>query len=156
DRVTVSRADGPSGPLRYAYRTKDNKIIGPIPGDRILHLRGLGTDGVMGLSPIEVHRQTVGYSLAIQEHGARLFSNGARPLGILQHPGKLQPKSEESLKRSWLGQHEGLSNAHRIAILEEGMTYKEAGLNMVDAQYIEALGLTNEDIARIFNVPQHR
>jgi HK97 family phage portal protein len=156
DRVRVSRAGGAAGPLQYTYRMKDNTIIGPVPAERMLHLRGLGTDGVMGLSPIEVHRQTVGYAMAIQEHGARLFSNGARPFGILQYPGKLGPKAEESLKNSWAARHEGLSNAHRVAILEEGMTYKEVGLSMVDAQYIQAMGMTGEDVARIYNMPQHK
>lgn len=156
DRVRVSRVGSFTGPLQYTYRLKDNSIIGPVPAERMLHLRGLGTDGVMGLSPIEVHRQTVGYAMAIQEHGARLFSNGARPFGILQYPGKLGPKAEQSLKDSWAARHEGLSNAHRVAILEEGMTYKEVGLSMVDAQYIQALGLTGEDVARIFNMPQHK
>jgi HK97 family phage portal protein len=156
DRVTVSRANGEFGPLQYSYRLKDNKVIGPVPQDRMLHLRYFGSDGVMGLSPIEVHRQTVGYRMAIQEHGARLFANGAVPRGVITYPGKLSPKALQSFKESWMGQHEGLSNSHRTAILEEGIAYKETGLNMVDAQYVEAAGLTDKDVARIFNVPQHR
>lgn len=156
DRVSVSRAGGQFGPLQYSYRMADGKNIGPVPRDRMLHIRGFGTDGVMGLSPIEVHRQTIGLSMAVLEHGARFFSNGARPLGVLEHPGKLSDKAGKSLAESWMQQHEGLSNAHRVAILEEGMKYTEVGMKMVDAQYIQTAGLTNEDICRIYKVAQHR
>ncbi len=155
DRVSVSRAGGPMGPLQYTYRMQDGKKF-TVPRDRMLHLRGFGTDGVLGLSPIEIHRQTVGLSLAVTEHGGRLFGNGAVPLGVIQHPSKLGPKAEASLRSSWMAEHGGLENAHRIAILEEGMKYTEVGLKPVDSKYIEILGLTNEDVARIYNVPQHR
>lgn len=156
DRTTVSRAGGATGPLQYSYRLKDNTIIGPIPQDRMLHLRGMGTDGVMGLSPIEVHRQTVGMAEAIKEHAARFFGNSAIPKGVLTTPNKLSVKALESLKESWAARHEGLTNSYRTAILEEGLTYKETQLNMVDMEYIKAAGLSAEDIARIFKMPQHR
>jgi HK97 family phage portal protein len=156
DRTTVTRAGGPFGPLEYWYTMRDGKKMGPVPADRMLHLRGLSMDGVMGLSPIEAHRQTVGMSMAILEHGGRTFGNGAVPLGVLQHPGKLSPKAGQSLESSWLNRHQGLDNTARIAILEEGMEYKEVGMKMVDAQYIQSAGLTNEAIARIFNMPQHK
>lgn len=155
DRVTVWREGGQFGPLMYTYKTKGNKSF-TVPHDRMLHLRGMGTDGVMGLSPIEVHRQTVGISMAIQEHTGRFYANGARPLGVIEHPNKMSPKALESLKQSWATSHEGLSNAHRVAILEEGVKYTEVGMKMVDAQYIETAGLNEKDIARIYNVPQHR
>ncbi len=155
DRVRVSRAGSSTGPLQYTYRTQDNKRF-TVPADRMFHLRGLSLDGVMGLSPIEVHKQTIGLSMAVTEHGARYFSNSARPLGILEHPQKLDDPAYLRLKADWAEQHQGLDNAHRVAILEEGMTWRETGQNMVDAQYIETAQLTDEGIARIYKVPQHR
>ncbi len=155
DRVTVSRQGSATGPLQYTYRMQSGEKF-TVPHERMLHLRGMGVDGVMGLSPIEVHRQTIGYSMAVQEHGARFFSNGARPLGILEHPGALGDKAKASLKQSWDEEHQGLSNAHRMAILEEGMKYHEVGMSMVNAQYIESANLSAEDIARIYKIPQHR
>ena len=156
DRVKVERRGGPGGPLQYSYKLKDGRAYGPIPEDRMLHLRGMGTDGVMGLSPIEIHRQTVGIGMAVTETTGRLWGQGARPLGVLTHPGKLSAKAEQSLKDGWADRHMGLANSHRVAILEEGMTYLEVGLKPVDAQYIQTAELTDKEICRIYNVPQHR
>jgi HK97 family phage portal protein len=157
DRVQIFRLDkdDPNSPLVYRYKFANSRAV-DLPADRILHLRGLGTDGIMGLSPIDMHKQTVGMSMAITEHGARFFSNGARPLGYLEHPGSLSDKAKKSLQEWWENQHQGLSNAHRTAILEEGLKYHETGLSMVDAQYLESMKFTIEDIARIFGVPLHK
>jgi len=154
DRVSISR-DPVSGGLLYSYKNNRNQKF-TLPQDRILHLRGLGIDGVTGLSPIEQHKQTLGLSMAITEHGARFFGNGARPLGLLKHPATLGDKAYQRLKEEWSSEHEGLTNAHRIAILEEGLDWKDAGFNQVDAQYLETMQFTLEDIGRMYGVPPHR
>lgn len=154
DRVKVTREyDG--GPLVYTYKMYGGKTF-TLPKERIFHLRGLSLDGVVGLSPIDIHRQTIGLSMAITEHGARFFANGARPLGVIQTDQALSDKAYERVKKDWRMEHEGLQNAHRIGILEEGLKWAEAGSDMVDAAYIESQKLTHEDIARIYKVPQHR
>jgi HK97 family phage portal protein len=94
--------------------------------------------------------------MAIIEHGARFFANGATLGGYLQHPGTLSDKAKKSLQEWWEAEHRGLSNAHRTAILEEGMTYSQSGATMVDAQYLETMKFTIEDIARIYGVPLHK
>lgn len=156
DRVKIFRVDKSlESPLIYRY-TFDDQTKVDLPGDHILHLRGLGLDGITGLSPIETHKQTVGYSMAITEHGARFFSNGARPLGVLEYPGVLNDKSRKNLEESFANSHQGLSNAHRIAVLEEGAKFNEVGSTMVDAQYLEQMKFTIEDFSRIYGVPLHR
>lgn len=152
DRVEIHRVNGQ---LEYTYTMADRSKV-TVPHDRMFHLRGLGIDGIVGLSPIQMHKQTIGLSMAVTEHGARFFGNGARPLGMLTYPGKLGDKAYESLKESWEKKHQGLTNAHRLAILEEGMKYDEVGSKMVDAQYLETMQFTVDDIARIFKVPPHR
>jgi HK97 family phage portal protein len=156
DRVRVfSSPDGQH--VYYEYTMQDRTRV-TLPADRILHVRGLGVDGFLGLSPIEQHKQTIGLSMAITEHGARFFSNGARPLGFLQYPGKLGDKAYESLKKDFEARHQGLDNAHRLAILEEGMTYKESGTSMVDAQYLDTMKFTIEShwIVRPIHEQQYR
>lgn len=157
DRVKVWRTTdtGPYGPLRYTYTDhKQNKFT--VPQERMLHLRGMSFDGVMGMSPIEYHKQTFGMSMAVQEHGARFFSEGARPLGVLQTSQKLSDPARNRLQKDWAKSHQGLDNAHRMAILEEGLTWQNTGSDMVDAQYIEVMQMTAQDIARIYGMPQHR
>lgn len=153
DRVKIFRqADGS---LSYRYKFDDQSTV-ELPADQILHLRGLGVDGVTGLSPIEMHKQTVGLSMAITEHGSRFFGSGATLSGYLEHPGSLSEKAKKSLQEWWATEHVGLSNSHRTAILEEGMKYHQSGATMVDAQYLETMKFTIEDIARIYGVPLHK
>jgi len=154
DRVKITR-QYKGGPLQYTYKMQDGKPF-TLPGDRIFHLRGLSVDGVTGLSPIEVHRQRIGLDMAITEHGARYFGNSAEPRGMLTHPQKIDDAAFLRLKKDWAESHQGLDNAYRIAILEEGVTYKETASNMVDAEFIKTAGLTAQAICRIYGVPQHR
>lgn len=151
DRVRVEQSD--EGVPLYFYRGKNGQEYSR-PWYLMLHLRGLSTDGLMGMSPIAAHRQQIGAALAQTEHAARFYANGARPLGVLKHPGKLV--DAKKLRESWERVHGGLSNAHRVAILEEGMDYKEVSMTMVDAQFLEVMQYGVSDIARIFNVPPHK
>ncbi len=154
DRVSVDRPTM-SGPLVYTYRFGNGEQVS-VPAERMLHLRGLSLDGVKGLSRIEMHRQGIGLAQALQEQAARFFGNGARPLGLLRHPGRLSKEGgPEEVRKNWEMVHGGLQNSSRIAILQEGMDYKEIGLNMVDAQYLESQNFSVTDICRIFGMPPH-
>lgn len=152
DRVRVE-VDSETQAPTYYYRLKSGQQI-QRPWWLMVHLRGLSTDGLMGVSPITAHRHQIGLGLAQVEHAGRFFANGARPLGILRHPGKVS--QIERLRESWQAAHGGLENAHRVAILEESMDYKEIGLNMVDSQFLETMQYGVSDIARIFAVPPHK
>lgn len=127
-----------------------------IPSDRVLHVIGMSLNGVNGLSPIALHRQSVGLGLGAQEYGARFFGNGARPGGVLTHPSVISTEALQRLRTSWDAFYGGAENAHRVALLEEGMKFESVSLPPGDAQYIESADLTAKDIARIFRVPQHK
>ena len=122
---------------------------------QMLHVRGVSLDGIVGLSPVEVHRQTLGINMAMTEHEGRFYSNGMTPKGVLTHPGKLGDKGLISLRES-MTQYQGLSNAHRLMILEEGMKFQDIGMKLEDAQFMEAMNYNDQKIARIYNFPQHR
>jgi HK97 family phage portal protein len=144
---------GASG-LEYVYRLPDNNLR-VIPGWRIHHIKGLG-DGLVGYSPIQqAAKQAVGLSLAAEEYGARFYGNGARPGLILKHPGKLSPAAAERLKASFASEHQGLSNAHRTKILEEGMDVTTIGIPNNEAQFLETRKFQVTEIARIYRVPPH-
>jgi HK97 family phage portal protein len=152
DRVRVE-VDVETQAPRYYYRLKSGVEI-QRPWWLMIHLRGLSTDGIMGVSPVAAHRQRIGLGLAMVDHSAMFFRNGARPLGVLKHPGKVA--NVERLRESWQAAHGGLENAHRVAILEEAMDYKEIGLSMVDSQFLEQMQYGVSDIARIFGVQPHK
>jgi len=140
--------------LYYYYRLPNGQEI-ILPAIKVFHIPGLGFDGVMGYSPIHMAREAIGLSLATEEFGARFFGNGAKPGGVLEHPGKLGLPAQENLRKSWNEMHQGLSNQHRIAILEEGMKYQQVGIPPDDAQFLETRKFQRSEIASFFHIPPH-
>jgi len=143
-----------NGKLLYVYNLPDgtDKLF---TSDKILHIAGLGFDGIVGYSPIRMAREAVGLAMATEEYGGRFFANGAKPGGILRHPGKLKEGARDNLRKSWNDMHRGLSNQHRIAILEEGMDYTQIGIPPDDAQFLQTRKFQLQEIARIYRVPPH-
>jgi len=143
-----------NGGLYYYYQLPNGQEI-ILPSIKVFHVPGLGFDGVMGYSVIHMAREAIGLSLATEEFGARFFGNGAKPGGVLEHPGKLGLPAQENLRKSWNEMHQGLSNQHRIAILEEGMKYQQVGIPPDDAQFLETRKFQRSEIASFFHIPPH-
>lgn len=142
------------GRLKYIYLLPDGTET-VLDYSRVLHVPGLGFDGYIGYSPIAKTREAVGLALATEKYGGAFFKNGARPGGVLRHPNKLRPDAKDGLEKSWAKMHQGLDNAHRVAVLEEGMDYTQIGLPPEDAQFIEARKFQLQEIARIYRIPPH-
>jgi len=149
DRVRPVVADDE---LYYDVQSDGQKRL---PAQRVLHLKAFGGDGLTGYSPIRMAREAIGLAMACEESGARLFGNGSRPGGILTHPGQLGDKARANLKSGWEAAQGGLSNMHRLAILEEGMKWEQTGIAPEDAQYLETRRFQLAEIARWFRVPLH-
>lgn len=150
--MTVER-DTNTGKIKYTYSDDiTNQTIVYTP-DQVFHIKGLSVDGVVGLSPIAQAREAVGLSLATEEYGAKFFGNGARPGGVLEHPGIL--KDPEKLRESWNKVYQGTRNSHKVAVLEEGMKYHTIGIAPEDAQFLETRKYQVNEICRIFRVPPH-
>lgn len=126
--------------------------------EEVLHLRGLslGPDGVLGLSPIDSLREAVGLALAAETYGARFYRNDARPGIVVKHPGRLSPEGAARLKASWNSQFAGAANAHKTAVLEEGMDIVPIGMTAEQAQFLETRKFQRGEIASIFGVPPHK
>ena len=140
---------------KIVYKTIINGQGYTLPAERVLHITGLSLNGRHGLSPIGLMRETIGLGMAAEEYGARFFSNGAKPGGVLEHPGNLSDPAKKSLVKSWNDMHRGLENQHRIAVLEEGLTYKQVGIPPEDAQFLETRKFQVSEVARIYRVPPH-
>ncbi|WP_141434391.1 phage portal protein [Bacillus sp. 03113] len=126
-----------------------------LPAWRVLHVPGLGFDGLVGYSVIRMQREAVGLAIATEKYGASFFGNGARPGGVLEHPNNLSEDAQTRLRTSWNEMHQGLEKQHRVAILEEGLTYKQIGLPPEDSQFLETRKFQVTEIARMFRVPPH-
>lgn len=153
DRVKVvvvnGRIDG------YKYRPAEGPELFYTPLE-IMHLRGFSSDGIMGISPIECARESIGLSLAAEEHGARIFSNGASIRGVLQMEGVIKDDpAKERLRAQISDLYSGVRNAGKTAILEQGMKWQQIGMTSKDAEFLELRKFQVADIARIFRVPAH-
>lgn len=122
----------------------------------ILHLMAPGIDGVRGLSPIRLHRMTVGMALESLAYGEQFYRNGTRLAGALQHPSKISDDAATRLRTSWTATYAGKANSGKVAILEEGMTFNPFTMPMEDAQYVETCKFKVTEIARIYGVPPHK
>ena len=158
DKMDVQRDD--KGNIYYVYsRNSDEnpmfKEYGNIrlKAEDVLHIPGLGFDGLIGYSPIAMAKNAVGMTLACEEYGASFFANGANPGGVLEHPGVLKDPSK--VRESWNSVYRGVSNAHKIAVLEEGMKYQQIGIPPEEAQFLETRKFQINEIARLYRIPPH-
>ncbi len=140
--------------LYYEIRTDQGETRTLLPS-QVLHIPGLGIDGVKGLSPVALHRQGIGLGLAAQEFGARFFGQGTNLGGFIEIPGKMKDATVENLRKDINDKYGGLGKSHRLLFLEEGMKYHQAGMPMTDAQFLESRKWEVNEVARIYNVPLH-
>ena len=138
--------------IKYIY-TNNKGITTTYTPKQVLHIPAFSFDGVLGVSPITYAREAMGLALATEEFGARFFGNGARPGGVLEHPGVV--KDPEKLRDSWNKVYQGTANSHKVAVLEEGMKYHEIGMSPEDSQFLQTRSFQLTEICRIFRVPPH-
>ena len=156
NKMTVDRDD--KGQLYYQYlRSTDeaggkNETVILKPSD-VLHIPGLGFDGLVGYSPIAMAKNAIGLAIATEEYGAKFFANGAAPSGVLEHPGTI--KDPQRVREAWQSQFGGSQNSGKIAVLEEGMKYTPISISPEQAQFLETRKFQINEIARIFRVPPH-
>ena len=157
DRMTVDRDD--KGRLYYEYMVSGDdapinkkSTVRLSPSD-VLHIPGLGFDGLVGYSPIAMAKNAIGLAIATEEYGSKFFANGAAPSGVLEHPGTL--KDPARIRESWQQTFGGSANSNKIAVLEEGMKYTPISISPEQAQFLETRKFQINEIARIFRVPPH-
>ena len=140
------------GQLTYTYTTGEGRMVRLDPAE-VLHIPGLGFDGVVGYSPIALEKSAVGLSIAAEEYGSKFFGNGAMPSGVLTHPNTV--KDPKRLRESWNAAYGGSANSGKVAILEESMTFTPISIPNDAAQFLETRKFQVTEICRIFRVPPH-
>lgn len=149
DRMTVDRDR--NGSIFYRYQSSKGTVC--LRCDEVLHIPGLGFDGLVGYSPIAMAKNAVGMAIACEKYGAAFFANGATPGGVLEHPGTI--KDVQRLKDNWNTVYQGTGNSHKVAVLEEGMTFKQMSIPPEEAQFLETRKFQINEIARLYRVPPH-
>lgn len=143
------------GRLYYLHELKGGEVRKLDPGD-VLHLKGYGFDGLEGYPVLQKARETLGLDLATRGYASTFFRNNARPNVALKHPSRLSPEARRNLRESWERLYSGFENAHRAAILEEGLELQELTINARDSQLLESRQFTLIEIANFLGVPPHK
>lgn len=143
------------GQLFYRHTPSDGGKITFLPRERILHIPYLTTNGLANYSPIEINKEAIALSLELEKYASLFFQNNAKPAAVIEIPGGLSEKAAKNFKKSWNQQTEGLDNAHRTAILEEGIKLHEYGSTPANSQSIEQREFQLDEVARVFNLPPH-
>lgn len=160
DKVTAERTA--RGTVLYrvqlpdGQRTPNGESEALLARERVLHLRFFSQDGIYGLSPILMGAEAIGLAIAMERHGATFFSNGAKPGGYLKYPKPLLKETKEVLRAEWEAMHGGLTNAHRAAILDDGMTWESMGVRNDHAEWLDGRKFQIAEIARIYRMPLHK
>jgi HK97 family phage portal protein len=152
DMIRVTREEGK---VVYRYTLAREGINLTLAPWQVLHIPGLGFDGLLGYSPIAMAREAVGLAMATEEFGARFYNQNAQPGVVLKHPNRLSNEARDNLRKSWEDSHRGLDKAHKAAILEEGMSLEKIGIPPDDAQFLETRKFQRSEIASFFHIPPH-
>lgn len=155
----------PITPNRVTPKWKDGGIVYEItvsgqtvtlPWPKVLHLHGLGFDGLTGYSIIAMARKSIGLGMAMETFGALFFGQGTHPGIVVEHPGKLTEQGSKNMRDALAETYSGLGQAHRLMLLEEGMKIEKLTVPPEDAQFLESRQFQIPEIARWFNLPPHK
>jgi HK97 family phage portal protein len=139
-----------------SYVTEQDGEIIRMNADDVLHLKGLGYDGLVGYSFIQYGAESAGLGLAARHHSAQFFGKGARPGMVLEYPQTMNKAAKDNLLRSWDSMYSGPANAHKTALLENGVIAKTVGVNAKDSQLIESRQFEIREIANFTGLPPHK
>lgn len=148
----VTIATTPAGSIVYDVTDRNGKRR-RLLADEVLHLRDRSDDGIVGRSRIDRARESLGLAQAVVRHGAAQYRNGARPSGVIEAAGKLTQEGWNRLREAFRAQYQGPDNAGNVVPLDAGMKFQALSLSAADAQLVESLGWSVEEVARLFNVP---
>lgn len=152
-RVEVeATGDFDSPKIIYKYRGEGQQMPEEFDADEVWHLKGLSSDGFVGLSPLTMARESIGLAQAAEEHGGMFFRNGAQPSLVATAPGKVSETARKNITESLHAATTG-TNKHKIILLEQGLDAKSIGMGNRDSQFLETRQFQVQEIARIFRVP---
>jgi HK97 family phage portal protein len=151
--ATYPARDKSNGTLWYV--TQSGSQFFRVPDYDVLHIHGLGFDGLSGYSVIQYCAHDMGLATASRDYASKFFANGAQPSGVIEVPGQMSQATFDRLRASWANMHEGVERAHKVGILEEGCKWSQTSINARDAQLIEERRFSLLEIANWFGVPPH-
>lgn len=151
-RVTVERDNG----LKlFKIKGDEGKTESVLTSYDILHIPGFGYDGLVGLSPIGAAREAIAGGQSAEEFANKLWSSGMMVSGLIHAPKKVNEETANSIRRKWGDRVAGVKRAYEVAILDQGMEFKQLSLPPQDAQFLESRKFSVTEVARLYGVPPH-
>ena len=142
-----------NGVLEFETYVNGTPVV--LSPEEVLHIPGLGYDGLKGYSPLGLARQAIALGMGAEEWSARMYGNAAMPTGVLLSEKQLSATARENLRSGWDNHHRGLDNAHRTAVLEEGIKWEPLSINPEDAQLLDSRKFQKLEICTIYRIPPH-
>lgn len=138
------------------YEWNDNGRTEIIMAENMFHLKNIGTNGLRGMSTVDMQRETIANSLAKQQHEGAFYANGAKASGVLMTPGTMGPKEKDNIKKSFNKETEGAKNRFKTIVLEEGVKYTQLTIPNTDAQFLQSKQYDRSEVAGWFRMPPHK
>lgn len=138
------------------YATVINGEQRKFPGRDIVHIAGLSSNGIVGYSAIDIMADALGVGMAAQQFGSRFFGDGANMSGLLMIPGHFQDDKIRNTLSAWKEMSSGMKNAHKVALLQDGVQFKQTTIPPDSAQFLETRNFeVRVTVANILGVPPH-
>lgn len=154
DKIAVLK--GPDALPYYQLRDGSNQIL---PMRMVHHVKAFSLDGYLGLSPIQTNPDSIGLAMAVDEHAGRVFANGTTLSGVIERPAESKAIGDQKVVNaildSFTSRHSGLRNSFSVAMLQEGMQYKQLAMNNEQAQLLESRKYGAIEICRLYKIPPH-
>lgn len=137
------------------YQVSSRHGVDKLRNDQVLHIPALSWNGVTGLSPVKLARDTIALGLATNRYGLKYFEKGGRPLGFLTKQGTIPEPQRKQYREEWKELHEGIANWFSVGILSGGLEWKDIGVSPNEAQFLATRQFQIEEIARWYHIPPH-
>ena len=143
-------------PGRLVYDHAGERRFTTLDADQVVHVAGLGYDGLVGYSVVRMAKESLAIAIASERFGSNFFGRGARPSGIIKHPKVLTTDAARNLRESFERLYGGLGNSGRAVVLEEGAEWIATTIPPEDAQFLQTRQFTVPEVCRWFRVPPHK
>ena len=153
DRIKPAWVDGG---LAYEIRMGPGKPPLIMPRESILHVPGLGFDGIQGYSVVAMARRSIGLGMSLEAFGSSYFANGIHPSAVVTHTGRLSDEGHKNLRQAMTETYGGLGNANRLMLLEDVSKFEKISIQPEESQFLESRQFQIPEIARWFNLPPHK
>jgi len=153
DKVSPQRND--NGQIYYVV-TRGDGTQSKVRPKNILHLHGLGDDGLVGYNVINYAKDSMGLAKAAEIFGSTYFGSNTVLGGILKHPGSLSEEAKNRLAKNINEKYQGAGNAHKVMVLEEAMDFSTPVISPEASQFLETRQFSVTEICRWFRMPPHK